>query len=86
MTVTADRVFLSGDGASFAGIFADGFAGELFEGQLFSSGAGNITVTAGNLEVRNGAEINASVFGPGQGGNVKIYYPAGRGQDLSREK
>jgi hypothetical protein len=29
-------------------------------------------VTAGNLEVRNGAGINASVFGFGQGGNVKI--------------
>jgi large exoprotein involved in heme utilization and adhesion len=33
---------------------------------------GIVTVTAGNLEVRNGAEINASVFGPGPGGNVKI--------------
>jgi large exoprotein involved in heme utilization and adhesion len=67
VTVTADRVFLSRDGANFAGIFANGFGEEPFE-----AGAGNITVTAGNLEVRNGAEINASVFGPGQGGNVRI--------------
>jgi large exoprotein involved in heme utilization and adhesion len=29
-------------------------------------------VTAGNLEVRNGAEINASISGLGQGGNVTI--------------
>jgi large exoprotein involved in heme utilization and adhesion len=71
VTVTADRVFLSGDGATGTGIFAGGFGGP-FEGELFEAEAGNITVTAGNLEVRNGAEINASVEGLGQGGNVKI--------------
>jgi filamentous hemagglutinin family protein len=70
VTVTAGRVFLSGDGADFpfstTGIFA---VGERF-GQPFESRAGNITVTAGNLEVRNGAEISASIFSFGQGGNV----------------
>jgi large exoprotein involved in heme utilization and adhesion len=72
VTVTADRVFLSGDGAFFStGIFAGGFGGP-FEGELFEAEAGNITVTAGNLEVRNGAVISASVEGLGQGGNVKI--------------
>jgi large exoprotein involved in heme utilization and adhesion len=70
VTVTADRVFLSGDGANFprtgfprTGIFAEAFFGV----------AGNVTVTTGNLEVRNGAEISASnASGLGQGGNVKI--------------
>jgi large exoprotein involved in heme utilization and adhesion len=72
VTVTADHVFLSGDGANFegspipTGIFANG------EG-LGAGRAGNITVTAGNLEVRNGAEISASFLrGLGQGGNVTI--------------
>jgi large exoprotein involved in heme utilization and adhesion len=74
VTVTADRMFLSGD----TGIFADGFdiepavlliGGEPFPGgEPFEGEAGNITVTAGNLEVRNGAEISASFFGFGQGG------------------
>jgi large exoprotein involved in heme utilization and adhesion len=67
MTVTANSIFLSGDGANFAGIFATGFGGEPFE-----AGAGNITVTAGTLEVRTWAEISASLLGLGQGGNVKI--------------
>jgi hypothetical protein len=68
VTVTADRVFLSGDGVPFStGIFANGF-GELFEGELFEAEAGNIAVTAGNLEVCNGAEINASIEGLGRGG------------------
>jgi large exoprotein involved in heme utilization and adhesion len=77
VTVTADRLFLSGDGANFdrfpicptgafairpTGIFANALGGV----------AGNVTVTAGNLDVRNGAEISVSVLGPGQGGNVKI--------------
>jgi large exoprotein involved in heme utilization and adhesion len=81
VTVTAGRVFLSGDGANFmgfpiptgifaTGIFVTGVGG--VGGELFEVGAGNITVTAGNLEVRNGAEINAGIFGPGQGGNVTI--------------
>jgi large exoprotein involved in heme utilization and adhesion len=71
VTVTADRVFLSGDGATGTGIFADGFGGP-FRGELFEAEAGNITVTADNLEVRNGAEISTNVEGLGQGGNVKI--------------
>jgi large exoprotein involved in heme utilization and adhesion len=75
VTVTADRVFLSGDGATGfdglpidTGIFADGF--EVPVGEPFEAGAGNITVTAGNLEVRNGAEISASIFSFGEGGNA----------------
>src|SRR5919108_5735807 len=55
VTVTADSVFLSGDGASFTGIFAR-----------------NITVTAVNLEVRNGAIIRASNFATEQGSNVTV--------------
>jgi large exoprotein involved in heme utilization and adhesion len=59
-------VFLSGDGATF-------FTGIASQAEPGSTGdAGDLTVTAGNLEVRNGAEINASASGPGQGGNVTI--------------
>jgi filamentous hemagglutinin family protein len=53
VTVTADRVFLSGDGATFIDIFAG-------TGIFARSITGNITVTADNLEVRNGAEISAA--------------------------
>jgi hypothetical protein len=58
VTVTADRVFLSGDGANFEGssIPTGIFAG-VFGGGSGGEGAGNITVTADNLEVRNGAII-----------------------------
>jgi len=59
-------VFLSGDGAtSFTGLTSQAEAGS-------SGDAGDLTVTAGNLEVRNGAEVSASTFGLGQGGNVTI--------------
>jgi filamentous hemagglutinin family protein len=77
VTVAADRVFLSGDGANFEGFpIPTGILANEFDGV---GSAGDITVTAGNLEVRNGAEISASIEGPGQGvmrsargGNVKI--------------
>jgi filamentous hemagglutinin family protein len=83
ITVTADRVFLSGDGAPFfagTGIFATGLGGGTppFGGEPGEVEAGNITVTAGTLEVRNGAQISATISDPdpggnvGQGGNVKI--------------
>jgi large exoprotein involved in heme utilization and adhesion len=65
VTVTADRVFLSGAGANFespTGIFAGAIGGS----------AGDVVVTAGNLEVRNGAVISASTLGGGSGGNVTV--------------
>ncbi|WP_375339938.1 CHAT domain-containing protein [Okeania sp. KiyG1] len=34
--------------------------------------AGGITITTGSLEVKNGAQINASTFGTGNAGNVEI--------------
>jgi large exoprotein involved in heme utilization and adhesion len=61
MTSSANRT-----GRNFAGILATGFGSEL----LGAGSAGNITVTAGNLEVRNGAEISASIEDFGEGGNV----------------
>jgi filamentous hemagglutinin family protein len=68
VTVTADRVFLSRGGPAPTGIFAlSGFGAE----------AGNITVTAGNLEVRNGAVITAESFFTEQGGG-NITVTAGR--------
>jgi large exoprotein involved in heme utilization and adhesion len=80
VTVTADHVFLSGDGANvfLSGDFGanEGFpipTGIFANGEGAGAGrSGNITVTAGSLEVRNGAEINASFRGLGQGGNVMI--------------
>jgi hypothetical protein len=48
VTVTADRMFLSGDGANFMGFPIPTI--------IFAS---SITVTAGNLEVHSGAEISA---------------------------
>jgi large exoprotein involved in heme utilization and adhesion len=71
ITVTADRVFLSGDGAGFTGIFAGGPA-SITPGGPVKAGVGNITVTAGTLEVRNGAEITTHSFLPGQGSNVTV--------------
>jgi filamentous hemagglutinin family protein len=73
VTVTADSVFLDGatnfERGLFTGILAIG-VGDVRFGMVE---AGNITVTAGTLEVRNGAEISAGFFGKeGQGGNVKI--------------
>jgi hypothetical protein len=58
VTVTADRVLLSGDGESSTGIAS---GGSIFGGYISPSGggAGNVTVTAGSLEVRNGAGISA---------------------------
>jgi filamentous hemagglutinin family protein len=70
VTVTADRIFLSGDGANSTGITADGFEFDSFGPTI---DAGNVTIQAGSLEVRNGAEISASFFGnEGHGGNVTI--------------
>jgi large exoprotein involved in heme utilization and adhesion len=54
VTVTADRVLLSGDGESFTDIASGGYYISPSGG-----GAGNVTVTAGSLEVRNGAGISA---------------------------
>jgi large exoprotein involved in heme utilization and adhesion len=78
VTVTADRVLLSGDRANFEAIFPDidiGTTG-IFATASVGGVAGNVTVTAGSLEVRNGAAISSSFSGfpgsKGHGGNVKI--------------
>ena len=53
-------MLLSGDGATFFTGIAS------LAGPDSSGDAGDLTVIAGNLEVRDGAEISASVFGPRQ--------------------
>ncbi len=61
--VEASEILLSGDGSPFfTGINAEGGPGE----------AGNITVKAGKLAVRNGAQIFAGTFGEGPGGDVRV--------------
>jgi hypothetical protein len=66
LLVEADRVFLSGDGAPF-------FTGIASQARLGSNGAaGDLTVRAGSLEVREGAEISASTGSIGKGGNVTV--------------
>jgi hypothetical protein len=57
VTVIADRVLLSGDGEFLTGISSGGC---IFNACLLGGGGvGNVTVTAGSLEVRNGAGISA---------------------------
>ncbi|MBD2108790.1 filamentous hemagglutinin N-terminal domain-containing protein [Nodosilinea sp. FACHB-13] len=60
----AGTVRLDGiDGSRTTGIFTDLAIGEEGSG-------GNVFINAANLEVLNGARIDARVFGSGQGGNV----------------
>jgi large exoprotein involved in heme utilization and adhesion len=64
--VKADRVLLSGDGATgFTGIVAQAGPGS-------SGNAGDLTVRTGSLEVREGAQISASTFGSGDGGELLV--------------
>ncbi|MBD1874983.1 filamentous hemagglutinin N-terminal domain-containing protein [Nodosilinea sp. FACHB-131] len=53
------------DGSRATGIFANISSSDVGTG-------GNIRINAANLEVLNGAQLNASVFGSGQGGNVEL--------------
>ncbi len=66
VSVEAADMLLSGDGAQFftgiSAVAAPGSAGA----------AGNVTVKAGKLAVRNGAEIFAGTFGTGRGGDVWV--------------
>jgi filamentous haemagglutinin family N-terminal domain len=66
LSVEANRVFLSSDGAlGFTGIGTQA-------GPESSGDVGDLTVRADILEVRNNAEISASTFGSGQGGNLLV--------------
>nr|WP_242026983.1 filamentous hemagglutinin N-terminal domain-containing protein [Phormidium tenue] len=62
----ADTILFDGaDGSGVTGVFANLVAGGEGTG-------GNVRINANNLEISNGAQITALVFGDGQGGDVKF--------------
>ncbi|MFB2834761.1 filamentous hemagglutinin N-terminal domain-containing protein [Floridanema evergladense] len=64
--VASDRISLEGKGSNFvSGIFAT--VESKGEGE-----AGNINITTNSLTITNGAQINASTFGKGKAGDIKI--------------
>ncbi|WP_430232064.1 hypothetical protein, partial [Nitrosomonas communis] len=66
LSVKADHVFLSGDGAA-------GFTGITAQARPESSGnTGNVSITAGTLEIRNEAAITTDTFSTGKSGNLSI--------------
>jgi filamentous hemagglutinin family protein len=66
VTIYADKLLVSGDGAVF-------LTGIVSTANRVSSGAGgNVTITAGDLQVRNGGEIGSSTFASGNAGTVTI--------------
>lgn len=76
--IVADRVFLDGgDGAA-------GPTGALATTTFARGGrGGDLSITAGELHLRGGAEINASTLGRGAGGDIAIQ---AREADLSGER
>ncbi|MGH8654905.1 MAG: hypothetical protein ACREYE_23295 [Gammaproteobacteria bacterium] len=64
--VEAADLLLSQDGAEFV----TGIAAQAAPGS--TGAAGNVTVKAGKLTVRNGSDISASTIGTGQGGDVWV--------------
>ncbi len=67
--VTADRINL--EGISKNQQFPSGFGSET---SLFgsSANAGDVTITTGNLNIRDGARISTQTFNQGRGGNLTI--------------
>ncbi|MBW4635305.1 MAG: S-layer family protein [Iphinoe sp. HA4291-MV1] len=71
LNVTADKMQLIGTGT-----FADG---QLFPSGLFAQAdpgttgnAGDLTMNTGELLIRDGAQVSASTFGGGKGGNLTV--------------
>jgi filamentous hemagglutinin family protein len=67
LTVTADSIFMTGayDGLAMTSLSTETSSDSIGRG-------GDLRVTTGNLEVRDGALIDASTNGSGAGGNVNI--------------
>jgi filamentous hemagglutinin family protein len=66
VTVAAKTIVLSGDGANPV----TGIAAQV--GPQSAGNAGNVTITADSLEVRDGAVISASTFGAGDAGDLGV--------------
>jgi len=72
----ADQVILSGVPGGIAGGFPGPNYNTAVISSAYSSGsAGNIQVTAGNLQINDGAYISSGTSGSGKGGNISLTAP-----------
>lgn len=74
--IQADRVLISGaspeiytDITGHQSLAPSGIASQT---GLNGGSAGDIQITAGSLEIRNGGRLGVETFGPGDGGNVEV--------------
>lgn len=74
--VMADRVLLSGVNnepfTDITGNTALSPSGIASQTGLFGGSAGSVRITAGALEVLDGARLSTETFGPGDGGNIEV--------------
>ncbi|MCP6762700.1 MAG: filamentous hemagglutinin N-terminal domain-containing protein [Fischerella sp. CENA71] len=70
LTITADKVQLIGTGTSANGEYPSSLRTATEPGA--TGAAGDLTIKTGELLVQDGAQINASTFGTGKGGNLTI--------------
>ena len=68
LTVTATNIELVGRSAD--GQFSSGLRATV--GSEATGNAGDLTINTQNLSVREGAQVSASIFGSGEGGNLSI--------------
>jgi filamentous hemagglutinin family protein len=64
--ITADSLLISGNG-----LIGPGHSPGIFVDAKLGSG-GDVTVTAGDVEIMNGGEISSGGFGTGAGGTIKV--------------
>ncbi|HZD41116.1 MAG TPA: hypothetical protein VE131_10370, partial [Terriglobales bacterium] len=69
--ITASSVSVAGVG-QFNSFTDAGISGIASQTSIYGGNAGVIRITAGKLEVLDGAAITTETFGPGRGGNVKV--------------
>ncbi|TBR60845.1 hypothetical protein B4U84_08395 [Westiellopsis prolifica IICB1] len=70
LTITGDKVQLIGISTTANGEYPSGLRTATEPGA--TGAAGDLTIKTGELLVRDGAQINASTFGAGKGGNLTI--------------
>jgi filamentous hemagglutinin family protein len=68
-----DLLVKASDAVELSGTTADGQSPSGLSAQVFAEGnGGNLTVETGRLTIRDGALIEASTFGAGRAGNVRV--------------